>query len=172
MKSRAPSLFVNARTDTFWLGDGDLEGDAGPRGAPTSPRARTASSSPGVTEPATIEMLARDMEAPLNVLFSHTLPAARRAWRRARVSTGSALFRVALGAAVDAARAIRDGGESPPASRPTSEISGSGRTRTVDREHELAAHVAALEALHRVGRALQRERRLDVRAQLPSATSA
>ena len=65
-----------------------------------------------MTEPATIETLARDLDTPLNVLFSHTLPELA-ALGVARVSTGSGLFRVAVGAVVDAARAIRDGGTLP-----------------------------------------------------------
>ena len=103
-------LFVNARTDTFWLGreqDTTLARLQGYEAAGAD-----GVFAPGATEPADIEALAHGLDAPLNVLFSHTLPELA-ALGVARVSTGSGLFRVAVGAVVDAARAIRDGGTLP-----------------------------------------------------------
>ena len=53
---------------------------------------------------------------PLNVLYLPGLTVARLAELGvARISTGSLLYRVALGAAVDAAAAVRDGGRTPDA---------------------------------------------------------
>jgi 2-methylisocitrate lyase-like PEP mutase family enzyme len=108
-------LFVNARTDTFWLG---REHET------TLARLRAYEAAgadgvfaPGATEPADIEALVNGLDAPLNVLFSHTLPELA-ALGVGRVSTGSGLFRVGLGAVVEAARAIRDG-RTLPAGLPT-----------------------------------------------------
>ena len=53
----------------------------------------------------------RRSRVPLNVLFLPGLPVPRLAELGvARISTGSLLYRVALGAAIDAAAAVRDGG--------------------------------------------------------------
>jgi 2-methylisocitrate lyase-like PEP mutase family enzyme len=104
-------LFVNARTDTFWLER--EQGSTLARLQAYEAAGADGVFAPGATEPADIEALVRGLDAPLNVLFSRTLPELA-ALGVARVSTGSALFRVALGATVDAARAIRDGGTLPP----------------------------------------------------------
>ncbi len=112
VKARVPQLFVNARTDTHWL---KREQDS------TFARLQAYAGAgadgvfaPGLADEAGIEALASALDAPLNVLFSHTLPRLAELGV-ARVSTGSALFRVALGATVDAATAIRAGGTLPPA---------------------------------------------------------
>ena len=113
VKSRAPSLFVNARTDTFWLGEGDVEATLD-RAARYVAAGADGIFVPGVTDEATIALLAARIERPLNVLFSGTLPRLGELGV-ARVSTGSALFRVGLGAAVDAARGLRSGSAMPSA---------------------------------------------------------
>ncbi|MGC9665827.1 isocitrate lyase/PEP mutase family protein [Planosporangium sp. 12N6] len=114
VKARVPDLFVNARTDTFWL--------AGSADAPaineTVRRAATYVEAgadgvfvPGAMDLGTIRFLAGEIGAPLNVLYvpgRHTL-ADLAGVGVARVSTGSLLFRAALGAAVRAAAAIRHG---------------------------------------------------------------
>jgi 2-methylisocitrate lyase-like PEP mutase family enzyme len=109
VKRRAPDLFVNARTDTYWLG---REQDT------TAARIETYVEAgadgvfvPGVRDEEAIAALTR-LGAPLNVLATH--PVARLAELGvARISTGSGLFRIALGAIVDAATAFRDGGPPP-----------------------------------------------------------
>lgn len=100
-------LFVNARTDTYWL-DVDRDGtadrlrayvDAGADGVFV----------PGLEAERDVAAVVAAVSVPVNVLF---LPG--RTDLRAlvglgvrRVSTGSFLFRAALGAAVDMARAVR-----------------------------------------------------------------
>ncbi len=66
---------------------------------------------PGVTDENEIATLAEALPVPLNVLFSpNTLSVARLAELGvARISTGSLLYRVALGAAINAATAVGDG---------------------------------------------------------------
>jgi len=110
VKARTPAVFVNARTDTYWLGRPSLD--------ETLERARAYVAAgadgifvPGVTDENEIAALAEALPVPLNVLFS---PGARSVARLAelgvaRISTGSLLYRAALGAAVGAATAIRDG---------------------------------------------------------------
>jgi 2-methylisocitrate lyase-like PEP mutase family enzyme len=107
---QSTSLFVNARTDTHWL---KREQDT------TTARLNAYVEAgadgvfaPGLTDLHGIEQLASAVAAPLNVLFSNTLPQLASAGV-ARVSTGSALYRVALGAATQAAQSIRDGGTLP-----------------------------------------------------------
>ncbi|MDF3293958.1 isocitrate lyase/PEP mutase family protein [Streptomyces silvisoli] len=107
-KQAAPRLFVNARTDTYWLAD-----------APTGQTLRRAEAYqragadgvfvPGLTDEDTIAGLVRDLDAPLNVLYAPGLSYERLAESGvARVSTGSLLFRVALHSALRTACAIAD----------------------------------------------------------------
>ncbi|MGH3301836.1 MAG: isocitrate lyase/PEP mutase family protein [Streptosporangiaceae bacterium] len=107
----APGLFVNARTDVFWLRVGQPGGrldaatarllayqDAGASGAFV----------PAVTELADIAALTRRIQLPLNVLWQpDTTVAQLGGVGVARVSTGSALYRRALAAAVAAAVAAQ-----------------------------------------------------------------
>ncbi|WP_327005295.1 isocitrate lyase/phosphoenolpyruvate mutase family protein [Dactylosporangium sp. NBC_01737] len=110
VKREVPGLFVNARTDTHWQRAGDL--------AETLRRVRAYADAgadgvfvPGLREPADIEAVVRAVDLPLNVLHDPCGPtvAELTALGVRRVSTGSMLFRVALAATVDAARAVRDG---------------------------------------------------------------
>lgn len=109
VKAAAPGLFVNARTDTYWLG---------------SERERTADRLavyeragadgvfvPGLSERAEIAALTAVLTTPLNVLFSPAGPALAElsALGVRRVSLGSLLYRGALAGAVASAAAIRDG---------------------------------------------------------------
>lgn len=109
VKRAAPGLFVNARTDVYWLGGQDLDeavarlrtyADAGADGVFV----------PGTADPHVIETVASKVDAPINVLASADLPRARMAELGvARISTGSLLHRTSLTSAVDTARAVRDG---------------------------------------------------------------
>jgi 2-methylisocitrate lyase-like PEP mutase family enzyme len=100
----ATTLFVNARTDTYWLGDGTQ----------TEQRCRAYIEAgadgifvPGIREG--IEALAA-LGAPLNVLFLPGMTVEQLAGQGvARISTGSLLFRAALHAAIRAAKAVRAG---------------------------------------------------------------
>ena len=103
--------FINARVDTYWLGTGGVD--------ETLARARAYVDAgadgifvPGVKAEAEIARLAEALPVPLNVLFLPGLSVPRLAELGvARVSTGSLLYRVALGAAIDAAASVRDGGQ-------------------------------------------------------------
>jgi 2-methylisocitrate lyase-like PEP mutase family enzyme len=104
-------VFINARVDTYWLGDGSVDA--------TLERARHYVAAgadgifvPGVKDPQEIARLAEALDVPLNVLFlPDTLSVPQLAELGvARISTGSLLYRVAHGAAIDAALGVRDGG--------------------------------------------------------------
>ncbi|MFC4496434.1 isocitrate lyase/phosphoenolpyruvate mutase family protein [Streptomyces ovatisporus] len=111
VKEAAPELFVNARTDTYWLGV-----DATPQGALRRCAAYVAAGADGVFVPGLLALdevaaVARESSVPLNVLHSpghHT----RRQLADAgvsRVSLGSLPFRAALQHAVDLAWAVAAG---------------------------------------------------------------
>ncbi|MDN0200594.1 isocitrate lyase/phosphoenolpyruvate mutase family protein [Streptomyces sp. S.PNR 29] len=117
VRSAAPDLFVNARTDTYWLGDGDgtmsrLDAyrQAGAHGVFV----------PGLTDPARIAELVAALDVPLNILYSPTGPTVAQLADLGvhRVSLGSLLYRRALGAAAEAVAAIR-AGRTPPGTTPT-----------------------------------------------------
>lgn len=121
VKRRAPDLFVNARIDTYWIGvSANVEAtlrraeryvDAGADGIFV----------PGVRDPREIEALAGHIARPLNVLFApglHTV-AELGALGARRISTGSLLFRAAIGTAVAVAREIIDGSRAAGAGAPS-----------------------------------------------------
>ncbi len=105
-KDAAPHLFVNARVDTHWLGVEPAQTveralryvDAGADGIFV----------PGLTAPAGIAELVAALPVPLNVLAQRDVRELAALGVR-RISTGSLLFRAALGATVVAACAVRDG---------------------------------------------------------------
>ncbi|GAT83788.1 hypothetical protein STXM2123_4489 [Streptomyces sp. F-3] len=108
--SAVPGLFVNARTDTYWLGDGDetetlrrldLYQQAGADGVFV----------PGLTEPGTIAALVKHLDVPLNVLCSPAGPTVPRLAGLGvrRISLGSLLYRRALAAAVETMTAVAAG---------------------------------------------------------------
>lgn len=117
IKSRRPDLFVNARTDTYWL-DGDATVSATVRRAGVYAAAGADGIFvPGATKPDELRELARAIPVPVNVLVvpGLTLTQLGELGIR-RVSTGSLPYRAALTAAVQVAAAVRDGhGEPPPA---------------------------------------------------------
>ncbi|MFE7169206.1 isocitrate lyase/phosphoenolpyruvate mutase family protein [Streptomyces sp. NPDC057616] len=109
VKAAAPGLFVNARTDTYWSGDGDG----------TLPRLdayREAGADgvfvPGLTDPREIARLVAHLgDLPLNILYSPTGPTLAQLADLGvrRVSLGSLLYRQALGAALETVADIRAG---------------------------------------------------------------
>ncbi len=111
VKQRVPELFVNARVDTYWIG-------VAPNVEETLGRARAYVDAgadgifvPGVRESAEIAALANSIARPLNVLFApglHTVAELAELGAR-RISTGSLLFRAAIGSATGVAAGIRDG---------------------------------------------------------------
>jgi 2-methylisocitrate lyase-like PEP mutase family enzyme len=107
----APGLFVNARTDVFWLRAGS---PAGRLGAATERLLAYQDAGaagvfvPALTELADIAVVARRIQLPLNVLWQPGTTLAQLGDAGvARVSTGSALYRRALAAAVAAAVAAQ-----------------------------------------------------------------
>ncbi|MFU8871574.1 isocitrate lyase/PEP mutase family protein [Micromonospora sp. SL4-19] len=110
VKAAVPGLFVNARTDAWWLGV------PGPREeAVRRLRAYREAGADGLFVPGapddTIGLLAAESGRPLNVLHRPGGLSLAELGRLgvARVSTGSLLFRAALGAALDVADALRAG---------------------------------------------------------------
>jgi 2-methylisocitrate lyase-like PEP mutase family enzyme len=113
----APDLFVNARTDTYWLQAGPPEArlaetvtrlkayeDAGASGAFV----------PTLTEIAAVASVTDQVGLPLNVLWRPGLDMAQlAAVGVARISTGSAPYRRGLAAGLATALAARDGAEPP-----------------------------------------------------------
>ncbi|GAB2945375.1 isocitrate lyase/phosphoenolpyruvate mutase family protein [Micromonospora polyrhachis] len=109
VKAAAPDLFVNARTDTYWLGGRETE----------TPRRldayRQAGADgvfvPGLSNPAGITALTKMLDIPLNILYSPSGPTVTQLGEIgvARVSLGSLLFRTALAAAVATAVDIQAG---------------------------------------------------------------
>ncbi|MEU5303729.1 isocitrate lyase/phosphoenolpyruvate mutase family protein [Streptomyces noursei] len=115
VKERTPDLFVNARIDTHWLVDSPPPlSEALARAEVYAAAGADGVFVPGVTAAADIAVLVRAVAAPLNVLFApgrHTVRQLADLGVR-RISTGSLLFRTALGAACAAADAIRAGAAS------------------------------------------------------------
>ncbi|MDQ0773647.1 2-methylisocitrate lyase-like PEP mutase family enzyme [Streptomyces aurantiacus] len=126
VKAAVPGLFVNARTDTHWLGDGnggrgggrDEGGNGGGGGLETVRRLDLYQQAgadgvfvPGLSAPGRIAALVKAVDVPLNILYSPSGPtvATLADLGVRRVSLGSLLYRRALGAALEAAALIRAG---------------------------------------------------------------
>ncbi|MGW8062543.1 isocitrate lyase/PEP mutase family protein [Streptomyces ziwulingensis] len=121
VRSAAPGLFVNARTDTYWSGDGsfaetmrrlDAYREAGAHGVFV----------PGLTDPGRIAALVARLDVPLNILHSPAGPTLAHLADLGvrRVSLGSLLYRRALGAALETAADIA-AGRTPGGAAPTYE---------------------------------------------------
>ncbi|QEV18019.1 isocitrate lyase/PEP mutase family protein [Streptomyces alboniger] len=107
-------LFINARTDTYWL-TGDHAAQTEDRLAAYEQAGADGLFVPGLRDVRVITRLASKFAAPLNILHSPegpSLPELAAAGVR-RVSCGSLLFRAALRGAVAAAEAVRDGAVLP-----------------------------------------------------------
>jgi 2-methylisocitrate lyase-like PEP mutase family enzyme len=113
----APDLFVNARTDTYWLQSGPPEG----RLAATITRLKTYEDAgasgvfvPALPETSAVAAVTDQVRLPLNVLWRPEEDMAELAAAGvARVSTGSAPYRRALAAGLATATAARDNAEPP-----------------------------------------------------------
>ncbi|GII84502.1 hypothetical protein Ssi03_24920 [Sphaerisporangium siamense] len=116
IKRRCPGLFVNARVDTYWLGEDATVGATLDRAAAYVAAGADGIFVPGAAEPSVIAALAEGIPVPLNVLAVPGLSAGETARLGVRrVSTGSLPYRAALDAAVGAATAVRDGRAVPAA---------------------------------------------------------
>ena len=135
VKRRAPEVFLNARTDTYWLGvDASVPAtldrvrryaDAGADGVFV----------PGLAREEDIAAVTAAVPVPVNVLHLPDLGLDRLAELGVRrVSTGSLLFRAALNAAVTTAVAVREGGPLPPIS-PAMRRSTRSAARSSPRDH-------------------------------------
>ncbi|MCK2239865.1 MULTISPECIES: isocitrate lyase/phosphoenolpyruvate mutase family protein [unclassified Crossiella] len=106
----APELFINARTDTFWLGQGDI-GETLRRVRRYVEAGADGVFVPGLVDTEGIRRVVGEAGAPVNLLFvpgRHSVAELGELGVR-RVSTGSLLFRAALHAVVQTAAAVRDG---------------------------------------------------------------
>ena len=116
IKARSPEVFVNARVDTYWLGQSATVAETVDRARRYVDAGADGVFVPGTSDPAVIGDLARAIDRPLNVLaipgFS---PADLAVLGVRRVSTGSLPYRAALSAAVAVAIATRAGLKFPDA---------------------------------------------------------
>ncbi|KZB83645.1 isocitrate lyase/PEP mutase family protein [Amycolatopsis regifaucium] len=113
-KERAPGLFVNARTDTHWLGQSDTEAAIG-RGKSYVDAGADGVFVPGLADPADVERLVAAVGVPVNLLLipGRVTVAGLAGLGVARISLGSLPYRMALAAALRTVEAVRDGGELP-----------------------------------------------------------
>ncbi|MFD7433162.1 isocitrate lyase/phosphoenolpyruvate mutase family protein [Streptomyces sp. NPDC059861] len=111
VKSAAPGLFVNARTDTYWLGGHDRRAETLARLDTYRQAGADGVFVPGLTDPAEIAALVKHLDVPLNVLYSPSGPTLTCLTDLGvrRVSLGSLLYRRALGAALEAVAEVREG---------------------------------------------------------------
>ena len=113
VRAGVPDLFVNARTDVHWLRVGPVEGRlAATRRRLSAYRDAGASGvfAPGLTALPALAELADAVRLPLNVLWQPGVdPLDLAAVGVRRISTGSLLYRTALGSALAAADAARAG---------------------------------------------------------------
>lgn len=116
VRERRPDVVLNARVDTFWLGERATVAETVARAVRYVEAGADVVFVPGALDATTVATLVDAVPAPLNVLASaeHTLPALA-ALGVARVSTGSLLYRAALDAAVGVVGRLRDGGTAPAA---------------------------------------------------------
>jgi 2-methylisocitrate lyase-like PEP mutase family enzyme len=110
IKARSPRVFVNARIDTYWLGEQATVESTLERAHRYVEAGADGIFVPGVLTPAEIRALTKAIPAPLNVLTStvHTATELGGMGVR-RISTGSLPYRAALDAALRVATDARDG---------------------------------------------------------------
>ena len=113
----APGLFVNARTDTYWLNIRPAEARLGETVRRLGAYAEAGASGvfvPGLGDLGAIAAVAAAVALPLNVLWQPGVDlAALHGAGVARISTGSALYRHAITAALSAAAAAATGTTAP-----------------------------------------------------------
>ncbi|SEG80579.1 2-Methylisocitrate lyase, PEP mutase family [Saccharopolyspora kobensis] len=110
VKRRAPDLFLNARTDTYWLGTAPSLSDTIDRAARYAAAGADGIFVPGMTAAEDIRALVDAVRLPVNILFQPGMDLGELAALGVRrVSMGSLLYRAALHGAITTARAVRDG---------------------------------------------------------------
>jgi 2-methylisocitrate lyase-like PEP mutase family enzyme len=114
IKQRSPDMFVNARVDTYWLGQDATVAATLDRAARYVEAAADGIFVPGVTDPDVLRELTAAIPLPVNVLAIPGLSLTDLAALGVRrVSTGSLPYRAAIHAAAQAAVAFRDATELP-----------------------------------------------------------
>ncbi|MER5325071.1 isocitrate lyase/PEP mutase family protein [Streptosporangium roseum] len=114
IKQQVPRLFVNARTDPFWLRAPDALATAVHRVKAYADAGADGVFVPGAAGEPQVRALAAAAPVPLNVLIQPQVPVARlAALGVARISYGSLLFRAALRAAVTTALQVAAGAPVP-----------------------------------------------------------
>ena len=109
IKRRSPALFVNARIDTYWLGQDATVSQTLARAAAYVAAGADGIFVPGATEPDDLRALTAAIPVPVNVLAIPGRSLAQLASLGVRrVSTGSLPYRRAVDAAVEVATALRD----------------------------------------------------------------
>ncbi|GAA1031659.1 isocitrate lyase/phosphoenolpyruvate mutase family protein [Amycolatopsis albidoflavus] len=114
VRERVPGMFLNARTDTHWLGAGPVA-DAITRVRAYADAGADCVFVPGLHDPADVTELVEAAEVPVNLLY---LPGKATfselaSLGVARVSLGSTPYRVALSAALATVDSVRDEAELP-----------------------------------------------------------
>jgi 2-methylisocitrate lyase-like PEP mutase family enzyme len=116
IKARCPGVFVNARVDTYWLHEDETVEATLSRATRYTEAGADGIFVPGARDPEVLRALAQGVAPPLNVLaIPGTAIETLGQLGVRRVSTGSLPYRAAIGAAVEAALAVREGREPPPA---------------------------------------------------------
>ncbi|TDX08256.1 isocitrate lyase/phosphoenolpyruvate mutase family protein [Kribbella sp. VKM Ac-2566] len=116
IKRACPDLFVNARVDTYWLGQEATVGGTLRRAARYVDSGADGVFVPGATEPAELSQLAAQIGVPMNVLAIPSMSLSDFAdLGIRRVSTGSLPYRAAIHSAAQVAAAVREGDKFPSA---------------------------------------------------------
>jgi 2-methylisocitrate lyase-like PEP mutase family enzyme len=109
IKRRSPNVFVNARVDTYWLGQDTTVAATLDRATQYVEAGADGIFVPGATEPDVLRELTTAIPLPVNVLAIPGLSLTDLAALVVRrVSTGSLPYRAAIRAAAEAAKAVRD----------------------------------------------------------------
>ncbi|MEU6269320.1 isocitrate lyase/PEP mutase family protein [Saccharopolyspora shandongensis] len=110
VKERVPELFLNARTDTYWLRDEPSLADTIDRAKRYAAAGADGVFVPGMAADDDIRALRDAIDVPINILFQPGQRVEHLAELGVqRISTGSLLYRAALHAAVATACSVRDG---------------------------------------------------------------
>lgn len=114
VKQAAPGVFVNARVDTYWFHQDETVPATLARAAAYVEAGADGVFVPGLSDPDKIREITAGLAVPVNILpVAGASLADLAALGVRRVSTGSLPYRAALAAALDAARATRDGSVLP-----------------------------------------------------------
>lgn len=134
IKRRSPAVFVNARVDTYWLGQQANTATTIERALLYVEAGADGIFVPLANDRAELAEIVRNIPRPINTLPVPAMTLGELGELGvARVSTGSMPYSAALFAAATAARAVRDGGALPP-STPYAEL----QSRLVDYERRSA----------------------------------